>query len=102
MKRTTIYTACLLNGKIIKAKTIAKLRRIAPQIRKIWRDTNHRSIQWSDRFQLDKLLRIPTKGRYVTEYCNDWVYIDSDKGVLSDKVSMREMYRARNGRCRKF
>jgi hypothetical protein len=94
MKRATTYTACLHNGKIIKAKTVAKLRRIAPLIRKVWRNTNHESIQWSDRFRLDKLLKIPTKGRYVTEYHNDWVYIDSDKGVLSDKVSMRERLRA--------
>ena len=112
MKRRTTYTACLKNDKIINAKTIAKLRAIAPQIRKVWLSTEYHGkgldIQWSDRFMLDKLLKIPTKGRYVTEYTAGWVYLDSDwdDGILKTKASLRERYRAKhqhaNRRCKRF
>lgn len=115
MKRKTLYTACLNNGKIIKAKTIARLRRIAPQIRKVWQDTElvykqtkGKSTQRSGRFTLDKLLKIPTKGRYAVEYFSNWAYLDSDceDGILKIKASLRERYIARhqhvNGKSRMF
>lgn len=106
MKRKTIYTACLYDGKnfkIIKAKTRAKLRKFAPFIRKIWMDSELpnkqkclRGVQWSDRFMLDKFLKIPTKGRYRMEIWKEPLYF------IDPNASSRLVFKAKFLAVKKF
>ncbi len=64
MKRQTIYKAWLKDGRIIKAKTRARIRKFAPNIIKVWMDTHqpykHRksvTTQWAIKSNLDRFLK---------------------------------------------
>jgi len=94
MKKHTMYEVVLKDGRHIKAKTLAKLRRFASQIVKIWKvwkiKKDSTTICSYSRFYLDKALRRLTKGKYKTKYMNDAVWVlDSEKPLFSSKITPR-------------
>ena len=90
----TSYTATLVDGGCVHAKTIAKLRRLAPRITSIRRDQRTRwgnfiTTRWTGIY-LDRLLKRSTKNKYRTKYLVDPVWIvSSDPLIVSTKVTPR-------------